>query len=114
MTAELLAQRNFDLLIDEALIEFDRVIIDSAPIHAVSDTLVMLNRVQTVCLVIRACKTPAGSAARAIQMLQKADALPAGVVLNRLPRRKGRGYSYDPYYDYSYKGSYAEKGVYGA
>lgn len=112
--AELLAQRNFDSLIDEALLSFDRVIIDSAPIHAVSDTLVMLNRVQTVCLVIRACKTPAGAAARAIQMLQKAGSLPAGIVLNRLPRRKGRGYSYDPYYDYSYKGSYAEKGVYGA
>ena len=112
--AELLAQRNFDLLIDEALLRFDRVIVDSAPIHAVSDTLVMLNRIQTVCLVVRACKTPAGASARATQMLQKAGALPAGVVLNRLPRRKGRGYNYDPYYDYSFKGSYAEKGVYGA
>ncbi len=74
----------------------------------------MLARIQTVCLVVRACKTPSGASARAIHLLQKAGALPAGIVLNRLPRRKGRGYSYDPYYDYSYKDAYAEKGVYGA
>jgi succinoglycan biosynthesis transport protein ExoP len=111
--AELLAQRNFDSLIDEALLTFDRVIVDSAPVHAVSDTLVMLNRIQTVCLVARACKTPARSSLRAIQMLQKANALPAGVILNRLPRRRGPTGSYDPYYDYSYKGQYADKGVYG-
>ncbi len=111
--AELLAQRNFDLLVDEALLNFDRVIVDSAPIHAVSDTLVMLNRIQTVCLVIRACKTPARSSVRAIQMLQKANTLPAGIVLNRLPRRRGPAGYYDPYYDYSYQGHYAEKGVYG-
>ena len=111
--AELLAQRNFDLLMDEALLSFDRVIVDSAPIHAVSDTLVMLNRIQTICLVIRACKTPAKSSVRAIQMLQKAHALPAGIVLNRLPRRRGPAGYYDPYYDYSYQGRYSEKGVYG-
>jgi capsular exopolysaccharide synthesis family protein len=110
--AELLAQRNFDSLIDEALKEFDRVIVDSAPVHAVSDTLVMLSRIQTIVLVVRAAKTPARAAVRAVQMLQKAHALPDGIVLNRLPRRGMIGY--DPYYDYSYKGSYAEKGVYGA
>ena len=112
--AELLAQRHFNGLIDEALLEYDRVIVDSAPIHAVSDTLLMLDRIQTVCLVVRACKTPARAAVRAIQMLHKAGSLPAGIVLNRLPRRKARGFSYDPYYDYSYKGKYAEKGVYGS
>lgn len=112
--AELLAQRHFDALMDEALLEYDRVIVDSAPIHAVSDTLLMLSRIQTVCLVVRACKTPTGAAVRAIQMLQKAGGLPAGIVLNRLPRRKARGYNYDPYYDYSYQGKYSEKGVYGS
>src|SRR6185295_16303404 len=37
--AELFAQGGFSKLIDEALAHFDRVVVDSAPIHAVSDTL---------------------------------------------------------------------------
>jgi Mrp family chromosome partitioning ATPase len=111
--AELLVQNSLDALMDEALQQFDRVVLDSAPIHAVSDTLLILNRVQTLCLVARACKTPRKSILRALQLLQNAEAPLAGVVLNRLPRRRGLDYYYDYYYDYSYRGKYAEKGVYG-
>jgi polysaccharide biosynthesis transport protein len=112
--AELLAQRGFDSLIEEALRQFDRVVVDSAPIHAVSDTLLMLGQIQTVCLVLRACKTPRKGIARAILMLQKANAPLGGLILNRQPRRKLGGYYYDPYYNYAYQAKYAEKGVYGA
>ncbi len=112
--AELLGQKGFTGLIDEALQHFDRVVIDSAPIHAVSDTLLMLDRIQTLSLVVRASKTPRKAVQRAIQTLQKNNAPLAGVILNRLPRRMGIGYYYyDPYYEYSYYGKYAEKGVYG-
>ena len=86
--------------------------IDSAPIHAVSDTLLIIGAVQTVCLVVRANKTPAKAALRAVQLLQANKAPLAGVIMNRM-RRGLRGYYYDPYYDYSYHGKYAEKGVYG-
>lgn len=110
--AELLAQGHFDDLIEEAMLQYDRVVIDSAPIHAVSDTLLLLKRVQTVCLVVRADKTPRKASLRSVHILQKANAQLAGVILNQLPRR-GFG-SYDPYYDYSYQGKYAEKGVYGS
>ena len=89
------------------------MVIDSAPIHAVSDTLLILNRVKTVCVVTRACKTPRKSVWRAVQVLQKAGAPIAGVVLNRVPRRRGLEYYYNDYYEYSYRGKYSEKGVYG-
>ena len=112
--AELLAQGGFNGLLDEACLQFDRVVVDSAPVHAVSDTLMVLDRVQTVCIVVRANKTSRKGVARAIKMLHGAGAPVAGVLLNRLPRRRGRGYYYDPYYDYSYHSSYGEKGVYGA
>jgi capsular exopolysaccharide synthesis family protein len=112
--AELLAQRGLDPLIEEALRRFDRVVVDSAPIHAVSDTLLMLRRVQTVCLVVRACKTPRKAVVRSVQVLQKGEAPLAGVIFNRLPRKRGLDAYYDPYYDYSYHGKYAEKGVYGS
>ena len=111
--AELLAQRNFDQLIDEALLTFDRVVVDSAPVHAVSDTLLMLHKIQTVIVVVRSGKTPRKAVARAVEMLRKAEAPLAGVVLNRQARRRLTG-GYDPYYSYSYEAKYSEKGVYGA
>lgn len=107
--AELLAKTGVDGLIEEALLHFDRVIVDSAPIHAVSDTLLIMHRIQTVCLVVRARKTPARAVRRAVQLLTEAGAPLAGVLLNLLPRvRGGYGY-YNSYYDYSYHGYYGDK-----
>jgi Mrp family chromosome partitioning ATPase len=73
----------------------------------------MLNKVQTVCLVVRSSKTPRKAVARAMELLYKAEAPLGGVVLNRQARRRLSG-GYDPYYTYSYYGKYAEKGVYGS
>ncbi len=106
--AELLARTGIDGLIDEALLHFERVIIDSAPVHAVSDTLLILDRVQTLCLVVRSRKTPRNSVLRAVQMLNEAGAPLAGVILNLIPR-SGGGYGYyyyDSYYAYGYYGKY--------
>jgi capsular exopolysaccharide synthesis family protein len=110
--AELLAQTGVDGLLEQALVHFDRVIVDSAPIHAVSDTLLILNKIQTLCLVVRARQTPRNSVRRAVQILKEAEAPLAGVILNMIPRRRsgGYGYYYDSYYDYAYRGDYyAEK-----
>ena len=52
--AELLSGTSFARLIADARDQFDRVIIDSAPILAVSDTLIMTPHVQSLCLVVRA------------------------------------------------------------
>jgi capsular exopolysaccharide synthesis family protein len=102
--AELLAQHSFGDLVEEALRHFDRVVVDSAPIFGVSDSLLMVNKVQIVCLVVRATKTPRKASLRVIQMLQKASAPFGGVVLNGVPRR---GDFEDPYYDYGYYPKYA-------
>jgi polysaccharide biosynthesis transport protein len=112
--AELLAQSGIEALIDEALLHYDRVVVDCAPIHAVSDTLMILGRIQTVCLVVRAGKTPRRAVARAVEMLYKAEASVGGVILNRQRSRGLTRYYYDSYYTYTYGGKYAEKGVYGA
>ena len=87
---------------------FDRVVIDSAPILAVSDTLLMTPHVQTLCIVVRAAKTPRQAAQRAISLLAKSGIRPAGLVLNRLRRSRGVGY----YYYYASHGYGKEEGVY--
>jgi succinoglycan biosynthesis transport protein ExoP len=109
--AELLANTGVDSLIDEALLQFDRVIVDSAPIHAVSDTLLILNRIQSVCLVVRVRKTPQNAVQRAVKMLLDAKAPLTGIILNLLPRNRGRGYYYDSHYEYAYRGKYGKKKV---
>jgi len=106
--AELLSDQCFKGLTTEARSFFDRVVIDSAPILAVSDTLLMVPHVQTTCMVVRAAKTPRNAVNRALTLLSATNVRPAGLVLNRLPRRRGAGY----YYYYASHG-YGDGGVYG-
>ncbi|HZA55813.1 MAG TPA: GNVR domain-containing protein [Candidatus Udaeobacter sp.] len=106
--AEILAGPFFGQLVAEAARLFDRVVIDSAPILAVSDTLLMMPHVQTVCIVLRAGKTPRPAVRRAIALLTSAGIRPAGLVLNRLRRSGGVGY----YYYYASHGYGADEGAY--
>jgi len=106
--AEILAGPFFSLLVAEAATLFDRVVIDSAPVLAVSDTLLMTSHVQTVCIVLRAGKTPRQAVRRAISLLAKSGIRPVGLVLNRLRRGRGVGY----YYYYASHGYGAEEGAY--
>jgi capsular exopolysaccharide synthesis family protein len=115
--AELLAKDGLAELIERALKSYDRVVLDSAPVHAVSDTLLMLKNVQTVCLIVRCARTSTRSVARCVHLLKGAQAPLSGLVLNRMPLRRKMGYGYyyySPYYDYRYHGKYNKKGVYGS
>jgi len=97
--AELLGGRNLDGFISELSKEFDRVIIDSAPLVPVSDTLPIAKRAQTVIMVYRMGKTPRKALFRALKTLRANQAEPVGIVANQLPRVAGRsGYGY--YYGY--------------
>ena len=106
--AELLSGPSFGELITKASRSFDRVVIDSAPVLAVSDTLLMTPYVQTVCVVLRAGKTPRPAVQRAISLLASSGIRPAGVILNRLPYSRGVGY----YYHYASPGYGAGEGSY--
>jgi succinoglycan biosynthesis transport protein ExoP len=113
--AELLSGQSFAELLVEAARAYDRVVIDSAPVLAVSDTLLMTPHVQTVCMVVRARRTARNAAQRAVLLLGGTGSRPVGVILNRLPRNRGTDYYY--YYashgygagEGSYTGGYAEK-----
>jgi capsular exopolysaccharide synthesis family protein len=104
--AELLTGDTVSKILKEAARKFDRVVIDSAPVNAVSDTLVLATHADSVIFVIHARKTPARAVKRALQQLDAADGLPAGLVLNRLPLSGAKYFYYD-------EGSYTSEGVYG-
>src|SRR5438128_9608792 len=106
--AELLSSDCFRKLVAAAVREFDRVVVDSAPILAVSDTLLMIPHAQTTCMVVRAGKSPRNAITRALSLMSAAGVRPAGLVLNRLPSRRGAGY----YYYYTSEGYGSDGGAY--
>jgi len=104
--AELLASCDFAALLTEAGLHFDRIILDSAPVNAVSDTQLIAKDIQSVCFVVRAVKTPERAIVRACSLLAQTGSHPDGIVFNRLPRR-----SLDRYYFSEYAGQYANAGA---
>jgi polysaccharide biosynthesis transport protein len=105
--AELLAAGDLTGLLKEAMLYFDRVVLDSAPINAVSDTQLIAKEIESVCLVIRAGRTPRRAVVRACSLLERATHRPDAVVLNRMVRR-----SRDDYYFARYAGMYVKAQAY--
>jgi succinoglycan biosynthesis transport protein ExoP len=106
---ELLASCDFAGVLKEAAIHFDRIVLDSAPVNAVSDTQLIVKSIQSVCFVVRAVKTPGRAIVRACSLLAQTGNRPDGIVFNRLPRR-----SRDRYYFSDYAGEYANAGAHGS
>jgi len=97
--ADLLSNSRLETLLKDSLLRFDRVVIDSAPMNAVSDTQRIVSLVDYTCLVIRAGKTPKRAIVRARNLIDRASGRIAGFILNRVSL--GRGSSYY-YYHYEY------------
>ena len=95
--AKLLGNKQFEKIVESLLREFDRVVIDSPPVNAVSDALLVAASAHATCLVVRAGKTPKRAIRRAINQLHVAHANLAGFVFNRLPIQ-GRSAGYYYYY----------------
>lgn len=108
--AELLVEEPFRVLLEKLLEKYDRVVVDSAPVNAVSDVLAIASCFQLTCLIVRAGKTPKKASLRAVKQLKKSGARLAGFIFNRLPIG-GRSAGY---YYYYYGDEYSKDSVYGA
>jgi capsular exopolysaccharide synthesis family protein len=80
--AELIATGTFHRLIKEVAGKFDHIVVDSPPVLAVSDALLLLGDVQTICLVIRAGRTAQRKVKRVLHMIKGSAGSVSGVVLN--------------------------------
>jgi succinoglycan biosynthesis transport protein ExoP len=85
------------LLVQWAARKFDRVVIDSPPVHAVADAAVLAQYVDGVVIVARSGVTPYGALANAAEQLQRAGAQLLGGVMNDVD------YDRDARYDASYR-----------
>lgn len=98
--AELLATCGVERLKELAFeAGFDRIVIDTAPLVPVNDTLVLGDLADSTFLVVRCNRTPQVIIQEAIRKLQQTGIPLTGLVLNRLAHRS-RGYDY--YYHKSY------------
>lgn len=94
-SAELLSAGTFTALLQEASKSFDRVIIDSAPLNAVSDSLLIIQKVDAALLVVRSGMTPLSESKAALAKFTKSEvALPLGVILNYTQRHAMKVYDY--------------------
>jgi capsular exopolysaccharide synthesis family protein len=91
---ELLGRSDFGALLAQAGKLFDRIVIDTAPINVVSDTLLLVEHAQSVCLVVNAGSTARKAALRAAAALTSAGHRPSGVILNRITTQGDAGYYY--------------------
>ncbi|HEY8899168.1 MAG TPA: polysaccharide biosynthesis tyrosine autokinase [Chthoniobacterales bacterium] len=96
----LLRQERVKELLDNVQKQFDRGIVDSAPVLAVSDTLNLARHFKTIGLVLRSHKTPRRLAVRAEDLLARTGHPVSGVVLNMVPARGAAYY----YYSYGKEG----------
>lgn len=98
-------------LLTEVREKYDRIVLDTAPLNAVSDTLSILKHADVTCLVVRSGKTNKKVVKRPLEVMGRAGMKPSGFVLNFLPERPGYGSYYYYYYDQGYGSG---KGVYGS
>jgi non-specific protein-tyrosine kinase len=87
--AELLGLDWFRVLLDDLRHVADVIVIDSPPVLAVSDPLVIARNVDAVAVVARVGQTRIDSLRQALATLSQGDLRIAGVVLNQNPRRDG-------------------------
>ena len=105
--AELFHSERFRKFLEQVQGKFDRVIIDSPPVVAVTDAVVLSTLVDGTMLVVRAFKTPKDLARHALRALVDVGAVVAGSVLNSVNLDKSE-YKYSHYY-YQRDGYYAEE-----
>lgn len=98
--AELLDSNAFGELLREAGPLYDRIIIDTPPVNAVADPLLVAARCHAVLFVCRAHATPVRAIRHALRQLSRIGHEPAGVVLNQMKKNPRSGPN-RYYYHYS-------------
>lgn len=95
----LLQGSRLESLLEETKAAYDLVILDSAPMLAVSDTHSLVPLIDCGIFVLNADNTPLGAAREALGMLQ--DKV-VGCIVNRVGQLKSEGYYRDSGYGYGY------------
>jgi polysaccharide biosynthesis transport protein len=98
---EMLSSARFIEALQSLRTKFDHIILDSAPVQAVSDALVLASYADSAIYIVKANSTPVTQIQRGIASMVGSNEPLAGVVLNHFePQKLGRYFSKDGYYQY--------------
>ena len=99
---ELLSSERFSQVLELLKGKYERIIIDSPPIQAVSDAMVLATQSDALIYVIKSDATHIPVVEKAVGQLLQKNVPIKGVVLNQVDIKKARksGYHYGGYYDY--------------
>ena len=95
--AELIDSKQMEKFIATVKAKYDYVIIDSAPVYNLADSLIISKKADRTMIVCRVNKTNIDHVKDGLKSLQAIDANIAGVILNQIPLEKRTGY-YNQYY----------------
>jgi capsular exopolysaccharide synthesis family protein len=109
--AELLHTQAFGELLEKLGERFDRVLLDSPPVGAVADAVVLATRVDGVVMVLKAGKTNRDVAKRTVRALSDVKAPIFGAVLNDVDLQRSKYGDYYYGYAYKYYGEAEKKGA---
>jgi capsular exopolysaccharide synthesis family protein len=99
--SELLSSKRMQSLLTLCAEKYDRIIMDSPPVLAVTDSIVLSRLVEAIILIVGAGTSSRSGVGRAVELLKEVDARIVGAVLNNLNVEKER-YYYSRYYYYDY------------
>ncbi|MGP5551133.1 polysaccharide biosynthesis tyrosine autokinase [Psychrobacter namhaensis] len=98
--ASLLANGSFDHLMKELNLHYDYIIIDSPPVLAASDAMILSQYADKVLMVARYDKSIEGQVVYAVNQMNKANIKVDGIILNDVQQGLLSKYSY--HYSYAY------------
>jgi capsular exopolysaccharide synthesis family protein len=99
--SEMLSSQTFLDLIEQCRNEYDFIVLDSPPVLAVADAMILTRAVDGTVVVVDAQQTSRGLAQKAVESLRQVNARILGVVLNRIPKGKHNAYYYYQYYSHA-------------
>ncbi|MDA1302179.1 MAG: CpsD/CapB family tyrosine-protein kinase, partial [Proteobacteria bacterium] len=91
---DLLSSGRFAEVLKTLRDRYDRIIIDSAPTQAVSDSLVLSTKADALIYVVKSDSTPANVAKNGIERLMRVNAPVIGAVLNQFDAEAASKYGY--------------------
>jgi capsular exopolysaccharide synthesis family protein len=103
---ELVSSQRFTDLLEKLDQQYDRIVIDTPPVQAVSDPLVLSTHANTVIYMVKSDATPVPLVRKGLKRLAEVNAPIAGIVLDHVDVRKSRKYGY------GYGGKYGAEGYY--
>jgi len=98
--SEIIGSKKMDLLLNALKKQYDRVLIDSPPISAVTDAVILAQMADSLLLVVRAGETPRQIIQHALAQVRNVNANILGAILNAVSVGRDSYYYYQYYYYY--------------